>query len=150
MCGLRSAVATTHNDAELIRALLDSAPVAIYYSDGTGASTYVNRAYRQMFGLSPEHSDNDWIIGVHPEDQARMAEAWADFRRRPRPVRWEYRTRPGAAGVRYLSEQLVAADGTAGFVGTIIDVTDVVSARDSLDRMESLFRNTFEQAPVAI
>jgi PAS domain S-box-containing protein len=150
MRGLRSAVTTTHNDAELIRALLDSAPVAIYYSDSTGASTYVNRAYRQMFGLSPEHSDNDWIIGVHPEDQARIAEAWADFRRRPRPVRWEYRTRPGAAGVRYLSEQLLAADGTAGFVGTIIDVTDVVSARDSLDRMESLFRNTFEQAPIAI
>jgi len=146
----RPVAAPRRDDAALAWALLQTAPVAIYHTDGAGTSSYLNSAYRQMFGLTPEQGDSGWLNAVHPDDRARIENAWADFRRRPRPVHFEYRTKFGAGDVRFLSEQVVAADGVAGFVGTIIDFTDLVVARDGLRRIESLFRHTFEQAPVGI
>jgi PAS domain S-box-containing protein len=137
-------------DSMLARALVDSAPVAIYHTGESNDVAYVNPEYRRVFNLAPEQSVNDWALAVHPDDRARMQEAWADFCRRPRPVRFEYRTVPADGIVRYFSEQVVAADGVAGFVGTISDFTDLVTARGNLRRTESLFQNTFDQAPIGI
>src|SRR6266853_2281968 len=138
------------DDAMLARALVESAPVAIYHTDETGNLTYVNPAYRRIFSLTPEQSVNDWAQGVHPDDRARMEDAWADFCWQPRPVRFEYRTAPRARGLRFFAEQVVAAEGANGFVGTITDVTDLIAARDNLRKIEALFRDTFEQLPIGI
>lgn len=137
-------------DAALLRALIESAPVAIYHTDATGNLTYVNAAYRQVFGLTPDQDVNDWARGVHPDDRARMERAWSDFCSQPSPVRYEYRTEPRAGGVRFFAEQVVVAEGTNGFVGTITDVTDLVTARGNLARAETLFRDTVAQAPIGI
>jgi PAS domain S-box-containing protein len=134
----------------LARALIESAPVAIYHTDATGRLTYVNAEYRRVFGLTPEQSVNDWSQGVHAEDRGRMEEAWNNFCRHPRPISFEYRTEPRDGAVRFFSEQVVAADGFAGFVGTISDFTDLVTARGNLRKAESVFRNTFDQAPVGV
>ena len=45
---------------------------------------------------------------------------------------------------------MVAADGVAGWVGTITDFTELVTARDHLRKAETMFRNTFDQAPIGI
>lgn len=144
------AAATTDHDATLAFALVESAPVAIYHTDETGNLTYVNPAYRRIFGLTPQQSVNDWAQGVHQDDRARMEHAWADFCARPRPMRFEYRSEPRTRGVRFFAEQVVVAEGANGFVGSITDVTDLIAARDNLRRVETLFRNTFEQLPVGI
>jgi len=44
----------------------------------------------------------------------------------------------------------VAADGGPGFVDTITVRTDLVTARDNLRNVETMFRNTFDQAPIGI
>jgi PAS domain S-box-containing protein len=134
----------------LARALIESAAVAIYHTDAAGRLTYVNPEYRRIFRLTPEQSVNDCAQGVHSDDRARMEAAWADFGRQPRPVRFEYRTEPSEGTVRYFSEQVVAAVGVTAFVGTITDVTDLVTARNDLRDAETLFRNTFDEAPVGI
>lgn len=48
------------------------------------------------------------------------------------------------------SEEIVAADGDSGFVGTITDCASLVNAPDSLPNAETMFRNTFDQAPIGI
>jgi PAS domain S-box-containing protein len=48
------------------------------------------------------------------------------------------------------SAQVVAADGGTGFVATITDRTDLVTSRDNLRDVETMFRNTFDQAPIGI
>jgi PAS domain S-box-containing protein len=146
----RASTATHSANDELALALLESAPVAVYHTDAIGNLIYVNSEYRRTFGLTPEQSVNDWAQGVHPEDRARMEDAWADFCRRPRPVRFEYRTEPIAGAIRFFAEQVVAADGVPGFVGTISDFTELVAARGNLKRVETVFRDTFEQAPIGI
>ncbi len=52
--------------------------------------------------------------------------------------------------VRFFAEQVVPVAGRDGFVGTISDFTDLVTARGDLHKAETLFRNTFDQAPIGI
>jgi PAS domain S-box-containing protein len=135
----------------LTKALLDSAPVAVYHTDAAGNMTYSNPEYRRIFGLELGHDPDAWAQRVHPDDRARMQSAWAEFCRRPTASRFDgYRTLAQDGAVRHFSEQVVAAQGIPGWVGTITDVTDLVTARDDLRRVESLFRNTFDQAPIGI
>src|SRR5271168_545370 len=134
----------------LAKALLDSAPVAVYHTDAAGNMTYSNPEYRRIFGLKLGHSPDAWAQRVHPDDRARMEEAWADFCRQPVPSRFDYRTQAGDGTFHHFSEQVVAANGVPGWVGTISDFSDLVTARDSLRRAETMFRNTFDQAPIGI
>jgi PAS domain S-box-containing protein len=132
-------------------ALMESAPVAIYHTDAAGDLIYSNPEYRRIFGLQPGHGPDAWAQWVHPLDRDRMQRAWADFCRRPVATRFEsYRTRAEDGTVRHYSEQVVPAMGVAGWVGTITDVTDLVIARDHLRKAETLFSNTFDQAPLGI
>jgi len=65
-------------------------------------------------------------------------------------MNFDYRTAHCAGGVRYFTERVVPVDGMRAFVGTISDVTDLMSARSDLRRVEALFRNTIEEAPIGI
>jgi PAS domain S-box-containing protein len=131
--------------------LLETAPVAIYHTDAAGDVIYCNPEYRRMFALQPGYRPDAWAQRVHAADRARMQDAWADFCRQPRPTRFDsYRTQADDGSVRHFSEQVVAADGTGGWVGTITDVTDLVTTRDHLRKAETMFHNTFDQAPIGI
>jgi PAS domain S-box-containing protein len=149
LLGAPQPAAPAQGDAALVPALIENAPVAIYYADGTTNLHYCNPAYRRMFGLAPQQSPNDWAQGVHPDDRAGVEELWADFCRRPRPMTFEYRAVQEESGVRYYAEK-VAPNSSGGFVGTISDFTDLVTVRGELQKAEALFRNTFDQAPIGI
>jgi PAS domain S-box-containing protein len=112
------------------RALLDSAPVAIYHTDAAGNMSYSNPEYRRIFGLKPDQSTDTWAQRVHPDDRERMEQAWTEFCRLRVPSRFAYRTLTGDGAIRHFSEQVVAANGMPGWVGTITDFTDLVAARD--------------------
>ena len=137
-------------DAVPQSALLESAPVAIYHTDGAGYSSYMNPAYRQMFNLAADGSDAEWALGVHPDDRARVEAMWTDFRARPRRMQFEYRSNPGGRAIRYLAEQVVPVASGRGFVGTITDITELIAARENLRRIEALFRETFQQMPIGV
>jgi len=143
------AAPSVHLGAPSAGALLESSPVAIYHTDAAGNMVYGNPEYRRIFGLKAGHGPDAWVQRVHPEDRERMEHAWADFCLQAGPRRFAYRTLDGGE-VRHFSEQVVAADGVPGWVGTITDVTDLVNARDHLRKAETMFRNTFDQAPIAI
>jgi PAS domain S-box-containing protein len=147
---LAAGPATHSADLALAQALIESASVVIYHSNLSGNLTYVNPEYRRIFGLTPEQSTNDWVHGVHPDDKQRIEDAWEDFCRNPRSVRFDYRTKPVDGVVRYFTEQVVPAQGVTGFVGTISDFTDLITARGELHKAETLFQNTFDQAPIGI
>jgi PAS domain S-box-containing protein len=126
------------SDTYLIRALADSAPVAIYHADGAGHLTYANPQYRAMFGLIPGQSLDDWAQAVHPADRSRIETVWAEFFRRwTASVRFEYRTRASSGEIRHLAEHVVAviAEGVNGFVGTITDVTELKEAQAELEAL---------------
>ena len=112
------------DDGSLARALIESAPVAIYHTDARGNVQYMNPAYRRTFRLRPEQSADDWAQAVHPDDRARMERDWDSLRNNPRPLNFEYRTDSVAGVVSYFAEQVVAVEGASGFVGSITDVSE--------------------------
>jgi PAS domain S-box-containing protein len=132
------------------RAVTDSAAVAIYHTDANGKMNYVNPAYRKIFGLAPEQDVDEWPLAVHAGDRAHLEAEWADFCRRPRATRFDYKTEPAGRELRHFAERVVAVEGATGFVGTITDVTELVAARYELHKTETLFQNTCEQAPIGI
>jgi PAS domain S-box-containing protein len=150
LSGARPSGASPKLDAGSDRALLESAPVAIYHTDAAGNMTYSNPEYRRIFGLEPGHSPDAWAERLHSGDRMRMERAWADFCLRPVPSRFGYRTQAADGVIRHFSEQVVAVDGLPGWVGTISDFTDLVTARDNLRKTETMFRNTFDQAPIGV
>jgi len=126
------------NETHLIRALAESAPVAIYHADGAGHLTFANPQYRAMFGLAADQSLDDWAQALHPTDRPRLEAGWAEFFRRwKESVRFEYRTQSGTGEIRHLAEQVVAvnAEGVNGFVGTITDVTELKQAQAELEAL---------------
>ena len=144
-------MAAPAQDAAKAAALIESAPVAIYHTDAAGNMTYSNPEYRRIFGLQLGHGPDAWSQRVHPDDRTRMEREWAQFCSQPSPRRFDgYRTLAEDGTVRHYSEQVVAARGIPGWLGTIADFTDLVAARDGLRRAEILFRNTFDQAPLGI
>jgi len=123
---------------QLIGALADSAPVAIYHADGAGHLTYANPQYRAMFGLKPGQSLDDWAQAMHPTDRPRIEAVWAEFfRSRKHSIRFEYRTQASTGQIRHLAEHVVAVTAVAvnGFVGTITDVTELKQAQAELEAL---------------
>ena len=130
-------------------AVLDSAPVALYYVDPARGIDYSNAEYRRIFGLRADQHSSEWAQGVHPEDLEAVQAGWAEYCARPRPMAFEYRSRPEAGAARFYVEhvQPLAEDA---YIGTISEFTDLVTARGELHKLENLFRNTFDQAPIGV
>ncbi len=129
--------------------VLDGAPVALYYVDPARRIDYCNAEYRRMFGLHPDQRPNEWAQGVHPDDVDRVRDLWDDFCASPRPMTFEYRALQPDGAVRFYAEQ-VQPQGTTGYIGTISDLTDLALARGELHKIENLFRNMFDQAPIGV
>jgi PAS domain S-box-containing protein len=126
-------------EAHLITALTESAPVAIYHADHTGHLTFANPKYREMFKLAPGQSLDDWAQAVHPTDRGRIESIWAEFfKASESSMQFEYRTQT-EAGTRWLAEHVVAvaSHGISGFVGTIADITPL---REAQAKVEALHR----------
>jgi PAS domain S-box-containing protein len=129
--------------------VLDRAPVALYYVDAARGIDYCNAAYRRMFGLRPDQRPNEWAQGVHPEDLDGVKAGWADYCAEPRPMAFEYRSHPETGPVRFYTEHVQPLADNA-YIGTISDFSDLVNARGELHKVETLFRNTFDQAPIGV
>jgi PAS domain S-box-containing protein len=132
------------------REIIDSAPVAIYLTDERGDVTIANPEYRRLLQLGPDDSLRDWARGVHPEDRARVEDAWTEFCADPRSSAFQYRSAAGEAQSRVLAEQVNVARTIPGYVGAITDVTERAATSEKLARVETLFRNIVEQAPMGI
>jgi PAS domain S-box-containing protein len=129
--------------------LLDSAPAALYYVDAAHGFDYCNAEYRRIFGLRPDQRPNEWGQGVHPEDLERIKQGWADYVSRPRPMAFEYRTRPQGDALRFYSEHVQPLGGE-GYIGTITDVTDLVAARSELHKQSTLLEAVISDLPVGL
>jgi PAS domain S-box-containing protein len=129
--------------------VLDRAPVALYYVDAARGIDYCNAEYRRIFGLRGDQRPSEWAQGVHLEDLDAVKQGWAEFCARPHPKAFEYRSRPDGSAVRFYTEH-VHPLGDNAYIGTISDFTDLVNARGELHKVENLFRNTFDQAPIGV
>jgi PAS domain S-box-containing protein len=118
-------------------------PVGIFRTDDRGRTTYVNRSWCALSGLSEaEALGYGWLSAVHPEDRQKIAEGWDAAAASHAQSRAEYRfLRPDGAVIWVvgLATPEHGPDGTVlGHIGTVTDITD-------LKRTEALLRSTLRE-----
>jgi len=133
------------------RALADSAPALMWITRRSGRRLFVNRAYAEFIGASPEAAlQADWRPRVHPDDLNRAIEEQkagaasrrmfiieARYRRHDDVFRW----------IRTYTQPRYGPDGAFdGFIGIGFDVSDTKQAEVDLKRINELLAERVEAA----
>ena len=138
------------------RAIANSAPVPMWVTNLDGTRAFVNQAYLDFFGQSPEAAvRHDWRSAIHPDDLPRVMREQdiprviAEHRANPglqKPFALEMRIRAAKNEWRWVhSESLPRFDIDGrhiGFIGVGYDVTPAKLAEAELRESESASINS--------
>jgi diguanylate cyclase (GGDEF)-like protein/PAS domain S-box-containing protein len=147
-------LAATRLDPSQFRTLADALPIGAVMVDQPGRFAYVNDAWREITGytgplpLPLEHA----IAMVHDDDREEVLhgllhdlEDHGHYHGRSRTVRPDGTVR----WVDMRAQLLPSEPGQwAGFVGSLVDVTDLRVAELAMTRSEARFRELIEHSPV--
>lgn len=125
--------------ADKYETLAQTIPIGVYLSDATGDTVFVNDLWCEQMGLAREEALGwGWLRSVHPEDRARIRDGWRDaldagegvYRAECRRVRPDGRVLWSISAARALRD---AEGEIVGFLGTVIDVTELKEAQARLE-----------------
>jgi len=129
--------------------LATRAPIGIMQTDASGSCTFANDAWLRISGLDATGTlGHEWSRAVHPDDLQSMMEKWERSVRERRPYVNEVRiVRPdgGLRTVLAAAAPIPEPGGTVrGYIGTVLDVTELALARRTLADRERLLGNLLE------
>lgn len=109
--------------------VLDGVPVGIFLTDDNAQCTYVNPAWCDLTGLSPEESlGAGWARAIHPDDRDRVRAEWEASVVDARPFHCEYRfQRPDGSMVFVVGRAQRSHDAEGGediYIGSVTDISD--------------------------
>ena len=119
------------------RGLADSVPAGIVETDAKGQCVFVNERWCELMGRTPaEAAGTGWSVAIHPDDRDDVRRAWATAASAGAEFDLEYRTQRPDGTIRWLHGSARAVtdtgDRVTAFVGTVMDVTASVVAREQL------------------
>lgn len=119
------------------RFVADHAPVLMWMTGPDGANEYFNKTWLEFTGRSLEEELRDaWTVGMHPDDQQRSRELFAQAARDKTPYTLEYRLRRKDGVFRHMYEKATprfSKEGKLlGFIGSCIDLTDLKKAQEEI------------------
>lgn len=125
---------------EEYKILVEQAPIMIWRSDTTTACDYFNERWLVFTARTMEQEmGNGWAAGVHPDDLDRCLKIYLDAFQKREIFEMEYRLRRHDGQYRWIFDRGVPFKGPdgkfAGYIGSCIDVTEKVEAREYLQKM---------------
>lgn len=131
------------------------APVGIFETDANGEGLFTNQAWSEITGMKAEDAlGNGWARLVHPDDQELVFTGWQNATRGRRTDVTEFRFVNKTRGIRWVVAStkaiLDASGAVAGFVGTLIDVTERKAAEDAVRASEARLRSILDNTPAII
>ncbi|HHT9107734.1 MAG TPA: sensor domain-containing diguanylate cyclase [Candidatus Wunengus sp. YC63] len=125
---------------EEYRILVEQAPIMIWRSNTTTACDYFNERWLAFTGRTIEQEmENGWAAGVHPEDLDKCLKIYLDTFQKREVFEMEYRLRRHDGQYRWIFDRGVPFKGHngqfAGYIGSCIDVTEKVEAREYLQKI---------------
>ncbi len=131
------------------RIMADSAPVLIWVSDEDKSFTYFNKQWLIFRGRTMEEElGNVWFTGVHPDDYKKSLQIYFDAFDKREPFEMEYRFRRYDGTYRWVLDRGIPRraenDHFAGYIGSVVDITDMKEQEDNLRQAAAVFDNTTE------
>jgi two-component system sensor kinase FixL len=130
-----------HESESRFRIVADAAPVLIWMAGTDKLCTFFNKPWLDFTGRSTEQElGNGWAEGVHPDDLQNCVEVYTSAFDARQPFVMQYRLRRNDGEYRWISDQGVPrydAQGTfAGYIGSCVDVTELMSKEEALHEFE--------------
>jgi PAS domain S-box-containing protein len=142
-----------HKSEARFRTLAEQSPVILWARDAHGNLEFVNRAFRDFYGVTAEEVEGTtWWPVVHPED-APWFEGWARSALLERkPFTAEARVRRADGEWRWVAAHGQPRFGEAGeflgLVGDTVDITDRKRAEEALRLSEQKLRASVAHAAI--
>jgi PAS domain S-box-containing protein len=151
---LQASEATLRESEQRFRIVADAAPVLIWMAGVDKLCTFFNKVWLEFTGRTLEQEiGNGWREGVHPNDLQRLKTHQPAFDAR-KPLVMQYRLRRNDGEYRWISDQGVPrydADGAfAGYIGSCVDVTDLLAQQRALHEFEERVGLAAEAAQLGV
>lgn len=136
----RRAEAVLRESEERFRLLANTSPALIWMCDTEGKTTFLNDRRLAYTGPDVNAGYGDtWMEYIHPDDLPLIREKFSAALTSGRPYSREYRLRRSDGVYRWVfnvAAPRLNSDGSfAGFIGSIIDITDQKLARETLQKL---------------
>lgn len=136
-------------------ALSKRSPVGFYETDAVGQCIFVNDTWCEISGLSlSETLGTGWVRAVHPDDRVAALAAWEGSVHSQKPYLNELRlVRPDGSLRQVLVSGRPIEDErgrVSGFIGTVLDVTELRLAQQQAKEKESLLQTLVDNSSAAI
>ena len=133
----------------------DAAPVLIWMSGVDRLCTFFNKPWLDFTGRSIEQElGNGWAEGVHQDDFKRCLEVYTSAFDARQPFVMQYRLRRNDGEYRWISDQGVPRYDPqgrfAGYIGSCVDVTELVNKDQALRESEERMRVAAEAINLGI
>jgi len=137
---------------ERFRNMADYAPVMVWIAGVNGRCSYLSKSWYEFTGQVPgDDLVEDWRVAVHPEDLPEIERSLLEAHRRRSGGPVEYRALRHDGEYRWLLDtavQRLGGDGKfAGYIGSMIDITDRKIAESAVRQSEELFRTLANSIP---
>jgi PAS domain S-box-containing protein len=111
------------------RQLADHAPFPIWCSGSDAMRSFVNRAWLEFRGRTPEQElGSGWTDGLHPDDRDLCIEAYIKSFTSRQPFHLQYRLQRGDGTYTWVEDNGIPRNqgngAFAGYVGMVTDITD--------------------------
>ncbi len=121
--------------------LTDISPVGIFMTKANGKTTFVNKKWCEISGISQQEAmDDGWLKAVHPEDRKKLKSGWYDDAKRKDSSHAEYRfLRPDGTTKWVLGQAIPEYNEKKeiiGYVGTTTDITELKLYEIELNKMK--------------
>src|SRR5947207_2998414 len=125
--------------------MADATPVLIWMSGVDKLCTFFNKPWLEFTGRSMEQElGNGWTDGVHADDLQKCFKTYTEAFDARQPFVMQYRLRRHDGEYRWVADQGVArynAQGEfAGYIGSCVDVTELVNKDEALRESEERMR----------
>lgn len=145
--------ALIQREAELARAQ-EIAKLGTYVWDIASGRLEWSEVNKAIWGFDHVPVFDEIVARLHPEDRDRILEAGLRTREEGIPFRMEYRIVLPDGAVRYLKDQAEIQRGSNGgpgvMIGTILDVTEIHTALESVRAMEAALEQSARIASLGV
>lgn len=151
---LRGAERAARESEARFRRMADHAPVMIWVTERDSRCTFLSKSWYEFTGQSKQEGlEFGWLDAVHPDDRASAELQFREAHAAMAPFRIEYRLRRADGEYEWALDvatpRFTDAGDFAGYIGSVVDITDRKRAEQSLAWLASIV-DTSEDAIMSV